>query len=204
MPLERWQNKIRRLRQYLRGWATHTAGTYKKEKKRLLSLLENLDKKAETTTLSDQEIHLKHFLKERLVLLLREEELKWYERAKVKTLLEGDDNTRFFHLVANGKHRKQHIYKLENDQGVMIGDELIKSHIIRYYKGLFGSPKVAGISLEESQISDIPQVSQEENEILTREFTESEVREAVFQMEHNKAPGPDSFQWNSIKFSGKL
>jgi hypothetical protein len=52
---------------------------------------------------------------------------------------------------------------------------------------------VSGISLEESQISDIPQVSREENEILTREFTESEVREAVFQMEHNKAPGPDGF-----------
>ena len=33
-PLERWQNKIRRLRQHLRGWAKHTAGTYRKEKKR--------------------------------------------------------------------------------------------------------------------------------------------------------------------------
>ena len=54
--------------------------------------------------LSDQEINYKHYLKERLVLLLREEEIKWYERAKVKTLMEGDDNTRFFHLVANGKH----------------------------------------------------------------------------------------------------
>jgi hypothetical protein len=95
--------------------------------------------------------------------------------------------------VANGKHRKQHIYKLENDQGVMIGDEHIKSHITQYYKGLFGSREVSGISLEESQISDIPQVSQEENEILTREFTESEVREAMFQMEHNKAPGPEGF-----------
>jgi hypothetical protein len=84
-PPERWRNKIRRLRQYLRGWATHTAGTYKKEKKSLLSLLENLDKKAETSPLFDQKIHLKYFLKERLVLLLREEELKWYERAKVKT-----------------------------------------------------------------------------------------------------------------------
>ena len=45
--------------------------------------------------LSDQEINYKHYLKERLVLLLREEEIKWYEGAKVKTLLEGDDNTRF-------------------------------------------------------------------------------------------------------------
>ena len=45
----------------------------------------------------------------------------------------------------------------------------------------------------ENQILDIPQVSQEENDVLVREFTESEVREAVFQMEHNKAPGPDAF-----------
>ena len=76
--------------------------------------------------LSDQEINYKHYLKERLVLLLREEEIKWYERAKVKTLLEGDDSTRFFHQVANGKHQKQHIYKLENDQGVVIGDDQLK------------------------------------------------------------------------------
>jgi mannosylglycoprotein endo-beta-mannosidase len=60
---------------------------------------------------------------------LREEEIKWYERAKVKTLLEGDDNTRFFHLVANGKHRKQHISKLENVQGIVIGDDQLKIYI---------------------------------------------------------------------------
>jgi hypothetical protein len=111
--LERWQSKIRRLRQHLRGWASNMAGSYKKEKKTLLALLDNLDKKAENDRLTDHEINLKHYLKERLVSLLREEELKWYEKAKVKTLLEGDANTRFFHLVANCKHRKQHIYRLE-------------------------------------------------------------------------------------------
>ena len=31
-PLEHWQAKIRRLRQYLRGWAKNTSGAYKKEK----------------------------------------------------------------------------------------------------------------------------------------------------------------------------
>jgi hypothetical protein len=45
----------------------------------------------------------------------------------------------------------------------------------------------------EDQIHDIPQVSDEENEILIADFSEKEVREAVFQMEHNKAPGPDGF-----------
>jgi hypothetical protein len=30
--LEKWQNKIRNLRKYLRGWAKNASGTYKKEK----------------------------------------------------------------------------------------------------------------------------------------------------------------------------
>ena len=205
-PLERWQNKLRRLRQHLRGWAKHTAGTYRKEKKRLLAILEKLDKKAEAIPLSAQELDLKHYLKESLVSLLREEEIKWYERAKVKTLLEGDNNTRFFHLVANGKHRKQHIFKLENDQGRVIGVDQLKSHITNYYKNLFGPPDELEISLREDQIGDIPQVSLEENQALTNQFDEAEVRNAVFQMEHNKAPGPDGFPaefyqvfWNVIK-----
>jgi len=168
-----------------------------KRKKTLLALLERIDKKAEISPLSDQEINLKHYLKERLVNLLREEELKWYQRAKVKTLLEGDANTRFFHLVANRKHRKQHIYKLENDQGAVIGDDNLKRHITIYYKDLFGQPESLEISLREDQILDIPQVSPEENDILISPFTKSEVRDAVFQMEHNKAPGPDGF---SVEF----
>jgi mannosylglycoprotein endo-beta-mannosidase len=124
---------------------------------------------------------------------LREEEIKWYERAKVKTLLEGDANTRFFHLVANGKHRKPHIYRLEDDNGVAVSSDRLNCHIMNYYKNLFRIPEQTEITLMEDHIHDIPQVSDEENEILIADFTENEVREAVFQMEHNKAPGPDGF-----------
>jgi hypothetical protein len=45
----------------------------------------------------------------------------------------------------------------------------------------------------EDHISDIPQVSPEENESLTADFTEYEVIEAIFQMEHNKSPGQHGF-----------
>lgn len=47
--------------------------------------------------------------------------------------------------------------------------------------------------MRESRIEDIPQVSNEEYDILTKEFSEEEVKQAIFQMEHNKAPGPDGF-----------
>ena len=47
--------------------------------------------------------------------------------------------------------------------------------------------------MDESRTEDIPQVSEEENNHLTAPYTEEEVKKAVFQMEHNKAPGPDGF-----------
>jgi hypothetical protein len=40
---------------------------------------------------------------------------------------------------------------------------------------------------------DILQVSPQENAILTSPYTEDEIRKDVFQMEHNKALGPDGF-----------
>ena len=47
-PIERWLNKIRYLRRYLKRWAKNQSGKYKKEKEKLLKLVDELDIKAET------------------------------------------------------------------------------------------------------------------------------------------------------------
>ena len=49
------------------------------------------------------------------------------------------------------------------------------------------------ISLDGSCFFDIPQVSLEENDLLIPPFSEKEIRDAIFQMEHNKASVPDGF-----------
>ncbi|KAM3261919.1 hypothetical protein ACQJBY_052549 [Aegilops geniculata] len=100
--LQRWQNKIRHLRSFLRGWAKHLSGIYKVEKERLLSLIQSLDVKAETMVLPAAELHAKLDAEMRLKELLREEELKWALRAKVRRVVQGDANTQFFHMIANG------------------------------------------------------------------------------------------------------
>ena len=58
---------------------------------------------------------------------------------------------------------------------------------------MFGPSEDNTISLQDNLTDDIPQVSSAENDILISPFSEQEIREAVFQMEHNKAPGPDGF-----------
>ena len=118
----------------------------------------------------------------------------------------GDSNTRYFQLIANGRHRKKCIYSLQQDEGRIEGQEELKKYITKYYKSLFGAPTEGNFTLDETRIDDIPHVTADENDILTAPFSEEEVRAAVFQMEHNKAPGPDGFPtefyqnfWDIIK-----
>jgi hypothetical protein len=111
----------------------------------------------------------------------------------VKELLEGDLNTKYFQLVANDKYRKLRIFQLQHEDQVIEGEAALKQHITRYYKNLFGPFEINIFSLNESRTDDIPQVSTVENEQLVKPFSEEEVHHAVFQMEHNKAPGADGF-----------
>jgi hypothetical protein len=60
------------------------------------------------------------------------------------------------------------------------GLDNLKSYITNYYKNLFGAPEERNFSLDESRMDDIPQVSTEENNLLTAEYSEEEVRKAIF------------------------
>ena len=179
---------------------------YKIQKDMLLSLIQTLDLKAESTILQPAELQVKTEAEKRLKGLLREEELKWALRAKVRKVVQGDANTQFFHLIANGKHRKKRIFKLEQDEGTILGQDNLKLYITEYYKQLFGPPEDSCVSLDESRIEDVPQLTANDNDILVAPFSEKEVFEAIAQMKNNKAPGPDGFPaefykkcWHIIK-----
>jgi hypothetical protein len=51
---------------------------------------------------------------------------------------------------------------------------------------------------------DIPQVLEEENQVLTAPFSEEEVKMAIFDMEHYKAPGPDGLLAEFCQFFWKI
>ena len=118
--------------------------------------------------------------------LRRDEESKWAQRAKVKHIQEGGNNTKYFHLIANGKHRRKKIFQLEQEEGTIVGQSNLKTYISEYYKKLFGAPDRNNFTMIETEVSDITQLSVEENDILTAEFMEEEVYEAIMQMEKTK------------------
>ena len=85
------------------------------------------------------------------------------------------------------------IFQLEQDEGTIVGESNLKTYITEYYKKLFGDAAPNDIVLDESMTHDIPQLTQQENDILTADFLVKEVYEAISQMELNKAPWPNGF-----------
>ena len=106
-PIEIWKNKIRHVRRFLKGWAKNQSGKYKMAKEKWLKIIDELDIKAESVPLSVSERDTLRDANEQINKLRREEETKWAQRAKVKHVQEGGNNTKYFHLIANGKHRKK-------------------------------------------------------------------------------------------------
>jgi hypothetical protein len=122
------------------GVGKNMNGAYKKEKQELLRKAEELDKMVESQLLSQREWDLKQSIHERLNQLLREEEIKWFQRAKTTKILKGDNNTKYFQMITNGKRRKTRIVRLEQEEGVVEGEEQLTDYISKYYKELFGTP----------------------------------------------------------------
>lgn len=87
-----------------------------------------------------------------------------------------------------GKKRKNTIFSLQHEDIIIEGDENLLLHATEFYKDLFGSSKKPSIQLNPQSWTESEEVRRDENEQLTRNFTEEEVKAAVFDMEKYTAP----------------
>jgi hypothetical protein len=76
------QNRNKKLRRVLRGWNLNIESVYKKERKRLSDLLNSIDINSQIAGLSASDYELRISLQYQLNYVLREEEIKWRQRAR--------------------------------------------------------------------------------------------------------------------------
>jgi hypothetical protein len=70
-------------------------------------------------------------------MITREEETKWLQSSKERDLLEGDSNSKYYHMKANGRRRKSRIINLNQEEGLIEGQENLKLYTKNFYKRLF-------------------------------------------------------------------
>ncbi|GAU34899.1 hypothetical protein TSUD_144300 [Trifolium subterraneum] len=103
---------------------------------------------------------------------------------------EKDTSTQSF-SISSAKQRKKKIESLVNEVNVEVKSQReICEVAMNYFDNLFK----ANATIHEPILSLIaPKVTQEDNERLVAPITREELKEALFQMHPDKAPGPDGF-----------
>lgn len=121
--------------------------------------------------------------------MLDQRKVFWRQRSKQLWLSAGDKNNKFFHSYASHRRRNNQISKLKNDDGHWVEwDNGLSELISGFYSNLFTANEVDF----EEVISNIPTtVTRAQNEVLLQPITVEEVKKALFQMNPDKAPGPD-------------
>ena len=100
----------------------------------------------------------------------------------------GDNNTCFFHRVANSHKRTNHIRGIEVD-GVLYEDE-VQSKVVHFYQSLYTESDTWRPSMDGLEFASI---EEDEHLELESDFSKEEVVKVLFEMEDDKAPGPDGF-----------
>eukprot|EP00253_Pinus_taeda_P032290 PITA_32290 len=114
---------------------------------------------------------------------------------QAKRELEGERNTSFFHKSTIHNRAFNHILSLKSADGDQVfSRDHIGSELNSYFTSLLSKPLQDRSQAIKEILGSIPSlVTEDQNALLLRKFTEQEIEETIFSMATNKAPEPDGF-----------
>ena len=151
------------------------------------------------TSLIEKEKEITNELRElRLV-----EESFYQQKSRIQWIQEGDQNTSFFHGMVAAKQNKNTIKGLTDAEGNRLTSPTqISEEAVGYFEKLIGTvdENVEGC-LEEILEELFPRLPEEASTELIRPITSEEIKQSMFSIDGEKAPGPDGFTSHFFKIA---
>ncbi|XP_071699442.1 uncharacterized protein [Rutidosis leptorrhynchoides] len=122
--------------------------------------------------------------KDELKILKQKVRLKWLE--------DGDKNTKFFHGILKARKSKSRIESICNEHGQRFFGDKVADQFVSHFQNFFG--KASNVQPHDD-IGDIftNTLSVEDANEMVTDVTNDEIKEAIFDIDSNKASGPDGF-----------
>ncbi|KAL4383394.1 hypothetical protein GQ457_15G018290 [Hibiscus cannabinus] len=135
-------------------------------------------------------------LRGKLWEILRNEERAWLQKSRLNWFKEGDDNTKFFHLMASNRRRLNSLNVILYNGVRVFEPPLIKQCVFDFFCKAYNEKNALPVEEMDFHFNCI---SSGQQAYLEAEFTEEEVWRAISSSDSNKAPGPDGFNMGFFK-----
>ncbi|KAH7690552.1 RNA-directed DNA polymerase protein [Dioscorea alata] len=178
--------KVAGLRGHLRQWAKECFGSIKLRKVALLHDIDNWDILKETRTLTPDEARQEFVAIEELGKIRLQEEIYWKQRSRLQWLKDGDENTKYFHAIANGRKNRNFIPSISDGFRMASDPREIGNMFSRHFMQQFGQKRSYRFKIDLHKIFCYK--ANVDLSHLERPFSLDEIKRAVFDLGGNKAP----------------
>ena len=184
--MKRLHIKLARVAKGIKRWKKEKIGDTKLQLAIVKEILLQLEAAQEQRMLTTMELDLHHRLKARSMGLTAIEKTRIRQRSRLTYIRCGDANTKFFHIRASARRRKNYIHCLHTDEVIAIGHEEKEKVIGDYFKNHIGSATPRSTTINWQSLGYIPP------DLLDLEapFSHKEVHNTINAMHSDKAPGP--------------
>ena len=190
------KEKLKSLKGEIKEWKKDAIGEVRKGIIKALEEINRIDELDESDGVGEAEISKRKELMAGFWKLSNYNESILWQRSRCKWVMEGDRNTKYFHACINKRHLRNHL------SGVKIGVEWVEDPIRvkegvagffenRYKESCRDRPTLDGVQFRS--------LREDDKVLLDKKFDLEEIREAVWDCEGNKSPGPDGFNFTFIK-----
>jgi hypothetical protein len=188
-PLKRLHVKLSRVAKGIRRWRKEKIGDLRLQLALVKEILLQLEAAQEHRALTQEELQLSHRLKARSLGLAAVEKSRIRQKSRLTNIKYGDANTKLFHIRASSRARNNYIPCLHMDNGIALTHEDKETVVGDYFKKHLGSMVPRLSTFLWSALGYNPRdLSQ-----LEATFTQEEIKETIYSMPGDKAPGPDGF-----------
>ena len=133
--------KLKALKGDLKHWNKHVIGDVSFRKKCLMTELLDIDMKKGMQVLIQVDRDRRVVVKFDIDFLASLEEISWRQKSKALFIKEGDNNTCFFHRLANSHRRTNQIRGVKVEGALYKDESEVTNPIVDFYKKLYQEPE---------------------------------------------------------------
>jgi exonuclease III len=139
LPLKHLHIKLSRAAKAIKRWCKEKVGDTRLQLAVVKEILLQLEAAQESRALSDKELQLRRRLKARSTGLAAIEKARIRQKSRLTYIRCGDANTKFFHIRASFRRRKNYIHCLHTDEEMVFAHEDEEKVIEDYFTSHIGS-----------------------------------------------------------------